>query len=341
MEVEGLLPYSILSQAEAWGRLGDDLAAQLAALASLAFGDFAGVVEPSLAWMRWYLTRPGMDRDLSGVALHQGHIVSSVFVTRLRFLVGSAILDVGFFDTVMTDPRHRRRGLARQLLERALRDLRDEGVDLAGLYTGPSKPACRLYASLGFRPYRASVAWMRPASLSDSGATRDLHVAPAVPSEEAVLCDLLNRFYAARDGYVMLDERLWRWRKRGRPTDLPAQVFVAYGKGGLAGTATFCPLRLVGSQGLQEMVYLTDLALVGDSPEMTLKALLRASPREKPLLALAGEDDHELFDLLADSGFAPSPGEVCFILPLSASAERALERPRRPWYALPESIAGV
>ena len=166
--------YSLLSQREARAKLGDDLVIQLGQLTALAFAEFDGVVQPSPLKTGWYLARPGMDQELSGVAVCEGRIVSNVYVTRLRFPVGGQLLDVGMIDTVMTHPQHRQRGLARRLLKRALSGLRAVGADATMLYTPPGSLPFRIYEKMGFRQIERSVEELREVEqLTDYSPGRD------------------------------------------------------------------------------------------------------------------------------------------------------------------------
>jgi len=333
--------YSFLSQSEAWTRLGDDLIPQLGQLTALAFAEFHGVVQPSPLKTRWYLARPGMDRELSGVALCEGRIVSNVYVTRLRFPMGGRPLDVGMIDTVITHPQHRRQGLARRLLERALSGLHAAGAAAATLYTPPGSLPFRIYERMGFRLYRPCLVWTRERAAQPGDSPLDIETRIAAPDDTEAIRALVNRYNAAKDGFVALDERLWEWRKLQRAPTIPATVALAQRGSELVGTATFCPVELVKAEGPRYYIYLTDLGLEGDDQPGTLAALLRASPFSGSLVTLAGENDAALCELLRNAGFAPAPTEGCLVHPLMVAAERALEADGRHWYVLPESVVGV
>jgi mycothiol synthase len=71
---------------------------------------------------------------------------------------------VGWLDSVFTRRPWRRRGLARALISRSLRQLRDRGLGSAALGVDAANPnqALRLYRSCGFEVASSSTAWRRP-----------------------------------------------------------------------------------------------------------------------------------------------------------------------------------
>jgi len=324
---------------EARRRLGDEqLAPRLAELKGLCFSTFEGVAWPTLAATRWYLARPGLDPALGRAALLGDRLIGNAYVTRLTFPVGGRALRVGMFDTVMTHPAHRQQGIARRMLSAALAELAARGWDAAALYTAPGSLPYGLYARLGFQPHRASVIWRRERAGGE--APEGWAVRALAPEEQEPARALANRAHAGEDGFVPVDEALWRWRKWERPAERPARVLGAWQGERLAATVTLCPLEVVTSHGPERSTYWVDLALEPGDEGPALRALL-AAEAAPPLLALAGEDDARLAGLLAGEGFSPAPGEVCMLYPLADAARVALEAPRRPWHALIESVVGI
>ncbi len=330
----------LLSQREAEVTFGAELSVRLGRLTAIAFAAFAGVVQPSPAKTAWYLARPGMDRDLSGVIVCAGEIASSVYVTRLRFAVGGQPFQMAMIDTVVTHPDFRRRGMARRLLQRALDGARAAGLDGVSLYTVPQTLPFAIYTRLGFRPYRQSMVWTeKGASSLPAGAAT---VRSLRDEEENTVRDLVRRFNAGRDGFVPLDDTLWRWRKHQRPPHMPADVRTAWDGSRLVGTVTLCPVELVSAGGPARHVYLTDLGLADDaSDEAVLSSLLATRTSRDRYISLAGENDAALAVLFSRLGFVATPGEMCLIYPLQEALQQALARSERPWYVLPESVVGV
>lgn len=69
----------------------------------------------------------------------------------LGAVVYSLILDEGCIENLVTDPRYRRRGLARRLLQAALDSLREEGASRCQLEVRASNSAAlALYRNFGF-----------------------------------------------------------------------------------------------------------------------------------------------------------------------------------------------
>lgn len=333
--------YDILTYEQAKQRLGEeDLGRQLAELTAQCFSMFEGVIQPSLAATRWYVARPGMDRELSSVALAKDRIVSNVYVTRLRFPVAGRMFDVGMIDTVMTHPEHRQQGLAGRLLSRALDGLRANGVAGATLYTPPGSLPFGIYERMGFRLYRPCLTWTLEQALPMS-ATERVETRVVREGDGAETRALVNHFGAARDGFVALDEPLWAWRKLTRPAHMPATVMVTHQAGQIVGTLTFCPVDLVTTSGPSRYMYLTDLGLTKDAPAEVLASLLRGSPPVARWIMLASESDGELNALLKGLGFISAPTEGLLALPFGPAFGQALEASPRAWYVLPESVVGI
>jgi GNAT superfamily N-acetyltransferase len=336
-----MMGYDILTYEQARQRLGEEhLAQQLAALTTECFSTFEGVLQPSLPATRWYVTRPGLDRSLSHMALADRRIVSNVYLTRLRFPVGGRMFDVGMIDTVMTHPAHRQQGLARRLLTQALDRLRASGAAGAALCTPPGSLPFSIYERMGFRLYRPCLIWTLERALSADGA-QDIETSASQTSDAQEIRALINRFNAARDGFVTLDESLWDWRKLTRPAHMPATVMTAHRAGQLVGALTFCPVDLVAASGPIRYMYLTDLGLTEDRPVEALALLLRASPPAARWIMLASERDQELNALLKRMGFVSAPTEGLLALPFDPTFRQALEASPRAWYVLPESVVGI
>lgn len=338
--------YTILSQVQARKRLGDDLTNQLARLTELAFGHFEGVIRPSLPTTRWYLQRPGMDETLSGVALVGEQAVSSVYVTRVTFPVGGRSWRIGLIDTVMTDPAHRRRGLARRLLHRALKGLKTKGADGAALYAVPNSGAYQLYQDLGFRIHRHSLLWSRSIN---PDLPMDVSARQAEQNNASALRSLLNATNRHKDGFVQVDAARWRWRRDERPPTLPTSTFIA-GKGNHpTATVTASTVERVGAVGLERCTYLLDLALPSSPAAASahLRSLLSAvgqaaiGQESRRYVTLTGRGDLSLEAPLTASGFQPSPAEPCLLLPFHDQLKRAMTDNDRPWHVLVASVVGI
>jgi mycothiol synthase len=79
---------------------------------------------------------------------------------------------VGWHDSIFTRRPWRRRGLARALIARSLRLLRERGVSSAALGVDAANPnqALHLYESCGFRVVSTSSAWRKPLPPADAPA---------------------------------------------------------------------------------------------------------------------------------------------------------------------------
>ena len=314
-----------------------DLGRQAYELTRLAFSSYDGVLEPSPAHTAWYLRRPGMDAQLSQAALCDGRLVASLFVTVADVRLGGSPVRTGVVDTVMTHPEHRRRGLARRLLCQAIAGMRERGLAAALLYTVPGSVPFHLYKGLGFQPH-AEVDYLR--RMQPDGEVSPLGAERATARQRTEEMAFLNAHFRQHDGYVAVDEALWRWRRLDRPAENPAQSYVVRDGGHVVGCATLCPASIVGAG--RACCVLTDLAIApGADACGTLARLLAPAPPGSEVLALSYAGDAEGRALLRAAGFVRRGGEVAMLLPLSPQAERAVSTPPRRWYVLAESVVGV
>lgn len=97
---------------------------------------------------------PGFRDQLAGFVWEEGDRPVGLVLYQPTGLMGGA---AWIISTVGVLPSHRRRGIGRRLVERALEDTRDRGVETARLVVlSGNVPAYELYRSLGFERYSAS-----------------------------------------------------------------------------------------------------------------------------------------------------------------------------------------
>jgi ribosomal protein S18 acetylase RimI-like enzyme len=70
----------------------------------------------------------------------------------------------GFTDPIFVRRPYRKQGLAKALIVRALRVLKDEGMQEAALFVDAQNPngALRLYEGLGYRVHRETFTYRKP-----------------------------------------------------------------------------------------------------------------------------------------------------------------------------------
>ncbi|MBC7314945.1 MAG: GNAT family N-acetyltransferase [Chloroflexi bacterium] len=327
--------YEIVSHAD----LGD-LARQIYTLTQACFATYPGVIEPSEAHRVWYLRRPGMDAALSSAVLFDGQVVSSVFVTRVMMRLGGELVPVGMVDTVMTHPDHRRRGLASAVLSRALLGMRSEGFAAAALSTLLGSMPYRFYESLGFRLATPMDYLLHLGP--DKPKTRTAEVLS--PEEDGQAVAFLNAHFAEHEGYIPYDEPLWRWRKRERPAELPAEhCLLRDERGDIAAFASLCHAPILTGSGTQPVTIFTDLALPenGEDAHLALRAFLGRIPEGRPAGVLVARCNEAEVRLLTACGFQHQYTEAAMILPFWPALEAALARAPKRWYPVVESVIGV
>jgi ribosomal protein S18 acetylase RimI-like enzyme len=119
--------------------------------AARAFADYEGEEKPTEAKYDEFVNDPSFAPDLWQVAFDGDRIAGQI----LNYL-GDRELDgtlIGWTEGISVQPEHRRRGLARALLARSLRVVRDAGATCAGLGVDLRNPnhAADLYQSMGYR----------------------------------------------------------------------------------------------------------------------------------------------------------------------------------------------
>lgn len=328
--------YEIVSHSE----LGD-LASRIYDLTAACFAAYPGVIQPMEAHRAWYVRRPGMDTTLSSAALYGGEIVSSVFITRVTMRLGGDLMPVGMVDTVMTHPAHRRRGLASAVLSRAILGMKSEGLAAAALSTLLGSMPYDFYKRLGFRLVTPMDYYQRA---QPAGGHLNDRAEALLPETDAQARDFLNAYFAPYDGYIPYDEALWRWRKRERPPELPAEHRLARdGQGEIIAFVSLCHAPIIAQNGAQAVTILTDLALPKDCDRTAqmFEALLAPIPVGQPVGALVPRCNEDEVRLFRAQGFQPIHTEAMMVLPFWPALDAVLERSPDRWYPVVESVIGV
>jgi GNAT superfamily N-acetyltransferase len=307
---------------------------ELTALTQLCFASYQGVVLPTSAHTAWFtFERPGFRPELCQAAWDGGDLVASLYVTRARLDVGGCTADFGLIDTVMTHPLHRRRGLARAVLERACERAAQAGLAGLLLYTQPGSPGFSLYQSLGFTVVASLWHWLRePMDGGAPGAWRRLDLT----GQYSMWALLLEKARARYEGVPVPTEDLWRWRALRGPL---APQTAAWVHPDAQEPENLLLARRSSLTGGAEATVLKDLVL---GPNAPLAALAAEIGREIPLLAVVDRQDTALAALLRGACFRPVQEEAIMLLPLSEPQVPArLAAAERPWFPLVESDIGV
>lgn len=125
-----------------------------------AFRDHFGWVDGSETAFEEVVDDPTLDPDLWVVAFDGDEVAGGV----LNGFHGTGDERQGWLESVFTRRPWRRRGLARALIARSLRLLRDRGVDAAYLGVDATNPnqALHLYESAGFEVASSATAYRKP-----------------------------------------------------------------------------------------------------------------------------------------------------------------------------------
>lgn len=310
-----------------------NLPVQLTRLVNLAFGEYEGAMPVTERWMEWYLRRPGTDARMSQAALDGDKLVANVLVCVQRLQLGGDLLRCGIVDSVATDPDHRRRGLARMLMERAHESMRRADLDAAVLYTNPEDHPYRFYERLGYVTRARAALLSGPRPEGSACAARPVDAA----AQSGELQALLNRYFAGWEGYAPLDDALWSWHKIDPPEGRPTVVAEMTGSGPVA-TVTFAEADVLMKGKRQKVAVAYDLAADVMNAEQ-VRSLLSAAPH--PWVSMILDDSAPERAMVEAAGLKPQVSEVAMVLPFSERARRALLVHDGPWYAMVESIIGV
>ena len=307
----------------------------LSDLDGLTFSQYDVVVAASPSFVAWYTARPGMDPRLCQAVLCGEELVSSLFVTVARMRVAGETVACGIIDTVMTHPAHRRRGLARGMLERAIAAMAESGVKISLLNTAATEPPAvpqRLYESLGYAAYASVDRFVRrpPQTIEEQAAV-------PVPADQAAR-DAFTAAFGERSGWLELDEGLWRWRRVDRPSEYPVTVCRA-ADGGLG---VLCTGELLVDGSPRRFTVVSDLVPSAEAATgRALRSMVAAAPSDAPITVLCPRTDGVLAEALRATGFEVAGVEISMLRRIAAASAKLLEQPLGSWYVAVESIVGV
>lgn len=182
---------------------------------------------------RYFRHDPGFRDDLCFVATDQGRVVSTLQVFRKPVRLNGAVVQVGGVGNVFTTEAYRERGVASQLLTRAVAAMDEHGFDLSLLF------AVRLafYGHLGWQSHLRHLVFIEPAKVPSDGP---FAIAPFAASDLDAVMAIYDSYNAGFSGPTVRDSRYWQGQLRcaGNPHEdfLVARAgheIVAYARGTL------------------------------------------------------------------------------------------------------------
>jgi predicted acetyltransferase len=148
---------------------------------------------------------PFFETTVSLIAEEDGQALAGVAALRMRQNVRGMLHDMAGVASVSSHPAARRRGLVRQLMERLLRQMRDEGCAVSALY--PFRPS--FYAKFGF----VGIPRHRTASFAPEGLDHLMRAELPGEVERVTVWDgfddydgLIRRLATERHGFAIYDE---------------------------------------------------------------------------------------------------------------------------------------
>jgi GNAT superfamily N-acetyltransferase len=180
---------------------------------------------------RYFDHDPGFSDDLCFVASDNGRIVSTLQVFRKPVRVNGAVVQVGGVGNVFTTEGYRERGLASQLLTRAVAAMDEREFDLSLLF------AVRLafYGHLGWHSHVRHLLFIDQATtIGDGGAV----IEPFTAGDLDAVMRIYDDYTAALSGPTVRDARYWQGQLRyaGNPYEdflvaRDGSTVVAYARG--------------------------------------------------------------------------------------------------------------
>jgi GNAT superfamily N-acetyltransferase len=151
---------------------------------------------------RYFQHDPTFRDDLCFVALDRGRIVSTLQVFRKQVRIGHAVVQVAGVGNVFTAAEYRERGLASQLLTRAVGAMDEHGFDLSLLF------ATRLvfYGRHGWQSHVRHLVFIEPAALP---ATGPYAIAPFRVADLDAVMRLYETYTHGLSGSTVRDRAYW------------------------------------------------------------------------------------------------------------------------------------
>jgi hypothetical protein len=245
-------------------------------------------------------------------------------------------MTAGLIDSVMTHPDHRRRGLAKAVLSRALDFMRDSGVDVSLLYTVAGTMPYEFYGSMGYQDC------LRVHVLERQEGGRGASAGSSQISDVKHARGLLDAAFRDCDGYQPMTEELWRWRRERRPDFMPVHMWTL--EAGPNRVAMFAigqaPIRT--KNGNLTKSFLNDVAVIeGRADAELFRQMFDVAPSGAPIMTACAETNEPELSIFKECGFRQVSPESCMINPLTDRAQKAFRQKPSRWYAVTETIVGL
>jgi predicted N-acetyltransferase YhbS len=214
------------------------------------------------------------------LAACNGKLVSCVqiFTKRVRLRGKPALL--GGIGSVATDPAHRGRGLATELLHRAIAEMEARGMALSLLFTG----RLSFYERLSWLPIPHTRLALHAADASAFSEAGDLRVRPYRESDRATIENLYERYAATFETTTIRDRSYWHAQlqyARGASPDEEFQIVERKGQ-------PVCYARKIDLEGAGVAM---EYARKPDAAEPLAALLAGFAPKDGALIVPWGGDE--------------------------------------------------
>ncbi|MEM3086815.1 MAG: GNAT family N-acetyltransferase [Halobacteria archaeon] len=326
---------------------------QAAAVCDYAFrSNPVSVVRNPRVWKWRYWEFPGFDPRGAVAAVDGERVVGTVMVTFRRLRLDRWVR-FGVIDDVATLPECRGKGVARRMMEAALRFIESRGAGASLLYADPKGVARNLYLDLGYRDIHLFGAWVRPlwSGLLAHRLASGLRMKPGLrrrviePSDGLRLCGAgeLEEYRKALEaasghlaGFPEMEGGFWGWMRARNPT---RPRTLALGWPPRAG-CSLCPLPVALLAGAEtEGLWMGDFFSADGSDPLAGAVSLARRNGFAFVGALSSPLDRTRVALLRRHGFVTGFSGTMMVKPFGDIDLRPFSR--RPWHPMAESGIGL
>jgi predicted N-acetyltransferase YhbS len=229
------------------------------------------------------------------VASENGELVSAVQIFPRELRVLDHAVPTGGIGSVYTHDARRNQGIAGALLERALVDMRERGMELSLLFASRFD----FYGRHGWACWKNQRAWLRGGGETSSGADASLEISDFDRDRDLTDMKALQAEYSrSRSGTVVRDDALWEasFELAGNPRE---QLVVARRDSRLV-----AHLRLACLYG---RLIATELARAEDAEPLAELVVDQLRPRDQDSLCGPGQSSQDLRSALLLPSFDDLP----------------------------------
>jgi predicted acetyltransferase len=279
-------------------------------------------------------------QDMRGLFDDDGTLLTAIRFWRNDLWLGRRRVKMAGLTNVATPPENRRKGLVRQLLTESLRQERESGVNVSGLYPFEFP----FYAMFGYAQASVSAEHtVKIGALLNFKSRTKGRWTKAVADDWQIFRDLYDKFCVGRFGRNSRDtEYWWRFRlflHRRNSGDTPNNVYLWRDENGTARAYVIYDFKSLGGDWDREMV-VQDMVWLDEAARHEIYAFIGNHDSQAIQVFWQGEPGDEFFARLPDPRQAQIRLEPGYMIRL-LDVERALTERAYPLEAKGNLSFGV